>query len=56
MSTHNLAWLADLHLNFLDDTGIRAFLRTVSDANPDVVLIGGADYSTPAIQRLFEVG
>lgn len=36
-----LAWLTDLHLNFLEPPQIDAFLDRVLDHNPDAVLISG---------------
>lgn len=36
-----LAWLTDIHLNFLNDDAIRQFCQTVLDYKPDAVLIGG---------------
>ncbi|MBN1563251.1 MAG: metallophosphoesterase [Anaerolineae bacterium] len=57
MTLKKLAWTTDLHLNFLDENGIRAFLQTVIDANPDAVLIGGDITDAPrmiATLRLIE--
>lgn len=36
-----VAWTTDLHLNFVDDDGIEAFIADVRDAGPEAVLIGG---------------
>ena len=36
-----LAWLTDLHLNFLKASARKAFIRQVADARPDAVLLGG---------------
>lgn len=37
----NLAWLTDIHLNFLRPADVRAFLRTVSEVPADAFLITG---------------
>ena len=39
--TKHVAWLTDLHLNFLTSPQIDAFYETVSAREPDVVLVGG---------------
>lgn len=36
-----VAWLTDIHLNFLDAKGIARFLNEVAAARPDAVLLGG---------------
>ena len=36
-----LAWLTDIHLNFLDPPGVAAFLRTVAEVPADAVLLSG---------------
>lgn len=36
-----IVWLSDIHLNFLADAGVHAFLAEVAAARPDAVLIGG---------------
>ncbi|MFO0866970.1 MAG: hypothetical protein U0744_20400 [Gemmataceae bacterium] len=36
-----LAWLTDIHLNFVDRPGVETLLRELRDACPDAVLIGG---------------
>jgi 3',5'-cyclic-AMP phosphodiesterase len=36
-----IAWLTDIHLNFLKETQIEEFCSTITDAEPDAVLIGG---------------
>jgi 3',5'-cyclic-AMP phosphodiesterase len=36
-----VVWLTDIHLNFLPDAGVAAFLEEVAAARPEVVLIGG---------------
>ena len=35
------AWLTDIHLNFLSDARVDAFLSDVAGQQPDSVLIGG---------------
>jgi len=36
-----LAWVTDIHLNFLQDSKVEHFCRSVADLSPDAVLIGG---------------
>jgi len=36
-----IAWLTDIHLNFLVHAKVKAFCRSIDDRNPDAVLIGG---------------
>jgi Icc protein len=36
-----VAWLTDIHLNFLNPALLGAFLKTLQQANPDVFLISG---------------
>jgi len=36
-----LAWLTDIHLNFLDSRRVKEFCRSVADHHPDAVLISG---------------
>ena len=38
---HSIAWLTDLHLNFVDDAAYEALIHEVLGANVDSVLIGG---------------
>jgi len=37
----NLAWLTDIHLNFLDDDARREFYQKIGETNCDAVLISG---------------
>ncbi len=36
-----IAWLTDIHLNFLTDTQANQFLASVAEVRPDAVLLGG---------------
>ncbi len=36
-----ITWLTDIHLNFVDATRISEFLAHLSDAAPDLILLGG---------------
>lgn len=36
-----VAWLTDIHLNFIGNDRIEAFCRELSFAKPDAILIGG---------------
>jgi 3',5'-cyclic AMP phosphodiesterase CpdA len=40
-SPRRIAWLTDIHLNFVRRDELDAFFQHVSDANPDIVLISG---------------
>ena len=37
----NIAWMTDIHLNFLQRPDILKFCRKVAQRNPDAVLLGG---------------
>ena len=36
-----LSWATDIHLNFLDDDGVRAFINAIAAQHPDVILLCG---------------
>ncbi len=36
-----ITWLSDIHLNFLSTEGVREFLASVRQSQPDAVLLGG---------------
>ena len=36
-----IAWLTDIHLDFLSPAKVKAFCRSIVERNPDAVLIGG---------------
>lgn len=36
-----LAWLTDIHLNFLDSRGVDRFCKKISVVDPDLLLVGG---------------
>lgn len=44
-----IAWLTDIHLNFLSDAGVDEFLASVALARPDAVLVGGDIGESPDI-------
>jgi predicted phosphohydrolase len=44
-----VAWLTDIHLEFLDTAGVSRFARKVREASPDVVLISGDIAQAPTI-------
>jgi 3',5'-cyclic AMP phosphodiesterase CpdA len=46
-----VAWLTDIHLNFLSAAESRQFLGGVRDARPDVVLIGGDIAEAPDLMQ-----
>lgn len=45
-----LAWMTDIHLNFLGTTQIEQFLQTIADQAPDAVLITGDIGEAPTLQ------
>lgn len=44
-----IAWLTDIHLNFLSDRQVTDFLASVSATHPDAVLIGGDIAEAPDV-------
>lgn len=44
-----LIWITDIHFDFPDRTVIRSFLRTIRQAAPDAVLIGGDIGQAPSV-------
>jgi Icc protein len=51
-----VAWLTDIHLNFLDDAGRRGFFRSVAGQAPGAVLVSGDIAESPdLVQRLREM-
>lgn len=46
-----LAWLTDIHLNFLNYTRLSLFCTEVSKESPDAVLIGGDIAEAPSLER-----
>jgi Icc-related predicted phosphoesterase len=49
-----VAWLTDIHLNFLRPEETRAFLDKVASAEPDAALIGGDIAEAPELARQLE--
>jgi 3',5'-cyclic AMP phosphodiesterase CpdA len=45
-----LAWLTDIHLNFLDDEDVREFARTVRAAEVDAILLTGDIAEAPSLR------
>ena len=44
-----IAWLTDIHLNFLDDAGRRRFLESIAATSPDAVLLAGDIGESPDV-------
>ena len=44
-----VAWLTDVHLNFLDDRGRRRFVKSLAKQSPDAVLLGGDIGESPNV-------
>ena len=54
---NKIAWLTDIHLNFLNELQIEEFCQTVRASNSDAVLIGGDTSEAPQLEahlRLLE--
>jgi len=49
-----VAWLTDIHLNFLDYVDRRQFVQSIADASPDAVLIGGDIGESPDVVEHLE--
>ena len=49
MAMKRLAWLTDVHLNFLDGPGRRKFAESVAARSPDAVLISGDVSESPDV-------
>lgn len=44
-----VAWLTDVHLNFLDDRGRRRFMKSLARQSPDALLVGGDVGESPSV-------
>ncbi len=44
-----IAWLTDVHLNFLDDRGRRQFTDSLASQSPDAVLLSGDIAESPSV-------
>ena len=44
-----VAWLTDIHLNFLDDREVRSFMEDIVSYKPDAVLLGGDIGEAPSL-------
>jgi 3',5'-cyclic-AMP phosphodiesterase len=47
-----LAWLTDIHLNFLDEESVQAFFRSLADVPADAFLLTGDIGEAPNVARL----
>lgn len=45
-----LAWVTDIHLNFVKGDGVERFCREIAAAKPDAVLVGGDIAEAPSIE------
>ncbi|MGA1823119.1 MAG: metallophosphoesterase [bacterium] len=50
-----IAWLTDIHLEFLDLHALHAFIDHCIDSNPDIVLIGGDTGTADRVESFFKV-
>jgi Icc protein len=46
-----LAWVTDIHLNFIDAEQVDAFARAIAADNPDAVLVGGDIAEAPTVEQ-----
>ena len=49
-----VAWLTDIHLDFLQPPEVDAFWDAVAAANPDAVLLGGDVAEAPTVIQFLE--
>ena len=49
-----IAWLTDIHLNFLDDRGRRRFAEAVAERSPDALVISGDIAESPDVVAYLE--
>jgi 3',5'-cyclic-AMP phosphodiesterase len=54
-TSKRLAWLSDIHLNFIKDEMVRGFCSTVLDNDPDAILISGDISESGTIQKHLEM-
>ncbi len=50
-----IAWLTDVHLNFLEPQEVETFCRSVADSGPDTVLLGGDTGIAPSIRAYLKL-
>jgi predicted MPP superfamily phosphohydrolase len=50
-----IAWMTDIHLNFLKRSEVVAFCRNVAEMNPDAVLLGGDIGDARTIKTYLEI-
>jgi predicted MPP superfamily phosphohydrolase len=50
-----IAWITDIHLNFVDDDGIEKFCQTMLSAEPAALLVGGDIGEAPTVQAYLEI-
>ena len=50
-----LAWLTDIHLNFLSQGKLVAFCANITKESPDVVLLGGDTAEAPSLEKYLRV-
>ena len=49
-----VAWLTDVHLNFLEDVDRRQFVESIAATSPDAVLVGGDIGESPDVAQYLE--
>ena len=48
-SMMRIAWMTDIHLNFVDRRNIKAFCQQILDASPDAILFAGDIGEAPSV-------
>ena len=54
VSMDRLAWLTDIHLNFVPESRLDALCRAIRDAGADAVLLGGDIGEAPDVEDYLE--
>lgn len=50
-----IAWITDIHLNFVDANRIETFCQTILSAEPDALLVGGDIGEAPTVQTYLKL-
>ncbi len=50
-----IAWITDVHLNFLEPQEVETFCRSIVDSGPDAVLLGGDTGVVPSIRAYLKI-
>lgn len=50
-----IAWITDIHFNFVDEEGIETFCQTIQSAEPAALLVGGDIGEAPTVQTYLQL-